>query len=253
MSALLVGLAITFGLVLTRISAFVFVSPFPGSQVPAQARIGLALVLAFAIAPAVGTSSAKLGPELALAVMGEAATGAVIGLLFRVGTSVAEIVGATYAQALGITMASSYDPAAGANVDPLTRLFTAIAGVVALSLGAHRIVLASVLASFHAVPLGGWLELEAAGPTTLRWFASSLDCGLRLALPAATVTVAIHLALGLATRAAPALQSFGFALPLTVVSGALVIIESANDVCAGIGTHLSNLMSVIESALAHGS
>lgn len=251
LAALVVSLAIGFALVATRTAAFVFVSPFPGPSAPPTARVGLALALALAIAPSLGPSRfSTLGGGAVLATFAEAATGATIGLIFRIGMSAADVLGSTIAHALGLNMASTYDPSANGHVDPLTRITTRVAMGVALAVGAHRVVLGAVLASFRVAPPGAFLDVSAAAPAALLWAQASLDCGVRLAMPAVTVALTVQLALGLATRAAPALQAFGVSLPLTLASGVLVLAEGSGDSLAGIASHLGALADVVGHTLA---
>ena len=147
------SLAVALGLVVARMSAFVTVSPFPGPMVPTKIKVGLVLVLAFVATP-FGAKTPAVGPMLVAAGMAEVATGAAIGLIFRIGTMSADLVGAAIGQSMGLSLGASYDPAQGQNVDPLARIISNAGMLVAFAIGAHRVVIGAVVGSMRAVPLG---------------------------------------------------------------------------------------------------
>ncbi|MBX3186744.1 MAG: flagellar biosynthetic protein FliR [Labilithrix sp.] len=248
---LAISMAIAFALVATRMSAFVAVSPFPGPLVPTKIKIGLVLLLAASVAPiappaGVTGPGGAIGPGVVLATLAEAATGAAIGFVFRIGMSAAEVVGATLAHAMGLTFASSYDPLHGSNDDPLARILTGAATLGAFAVGAHRVVIGAVIASVRIVPLGSFPDPAALLPGLLTWTSRSIDCGLGLAMPVLTVSLAVQLSLGLVARAAPSLQIFSVGLALMFASGFLVFAVGAGDTLAAVVAHLAEVPSVLE-------
>lgn len=251
---LVTSLAIAFALVASRMAAFVLVSPFPGSSTPTQVRVGLTLLLAVVATPLVSAARAPaFGPGLVGAALAEMAVGAVIGFVFRVAMSAAEVLGAALAHALGLSFASSYDPIQATSTDALSRLVTSVAMLVAFAVGAHRVVLGAVIASYRAVPLGAGLDLDVASTAMLAWVERSLECGLGLAVPAMAVALVVQVALGLVARAAPALQIFSVGLAVSLGSGLLVMMAGAADSLAGLAAHMSDLRIVLERVLASPS
>jgi flagellar biosynthetic protein FliR len=251
MFELFIASAIAYALVATRMAAFVVTSPFPGPAAPAQVKIGLVLLLALAAAPVVGASSVPpFDLRLVPAALAEITVGAAIGFVFRVGTSAADVLGASIAHAMGLSLASSYDPALGTTSDPMARLVTTAAMLAALAVGAHRIVIGAVVASLQAFPIGTAPDLGAVAPALLDWVARAVDCGVGLALPAITVSMAVQLALAMVARAAPSLQVFSVGLSLTLVSGLLVVLTGSGAMLAGIAALLEEAGLVLATALA---
>lgn len=241
-----------FALLATRMAMFVMTSPFPGAHVPKEIRVGIALLFAVAATPLAGSCHIAFGPELVLAVLAEAMTGAAIGFIFRVGMSVADVLGSTWAHAMGLTFASSYDPAQSTTTDTLSRIVSYAAMLVALAMGAHRVALGVVIASVRLVPVGHALDVGTLLPGVLRWVSRTIECGLGLAVPAMTVSVVVQVALGLVARAAPSLQIFSVGLAVSLASGALVILTGLGDSLGGLGAHLMNLNLVFERLIALG-
>jgi len=251
---MVMSLAVAFVLVATRMAAFIAVSPFPGASTPTHMRIGLVILLSAAATPMAALSrTPAIGLPLAVAVLGDAMTGAAIGFVFRVGLSAAEILGSTLAHSMGLTFAASYDPVQASNTDALTRVFTSAGMLVAFAVGAHRVVIGAAIASFRVVPLGGFLDLQALAPGMLAWISRSIECGLGLAVPAMTVSIVVQVALGLVARAAPSLQIFSVGLAVSLGSGLVVLLAGARDSFAGVAAHFGDLRFVFERVIAPGS
>ena len=250
---LVLGLGVAFAFVLSRMAAFVAVSPVPGSWVPARVRVGLALLLALSAMPVVPASRVPLGPALVAPLFGEVVVGVAVGLVFRIVLAAADLLGAQAAQAMGLTFAAVYDPTQASTVDPLTRLVTLLATVLALRVGAHRVVLGGLLASVQAVPVGAAPNAAAMGPELLDLLAGSVACGLGLALPVVAVCLAVQLAVALVSRAAPSLQIFSVGLAVTLGGGLVVLLAGAEDALAGLAAQLGTLASAIERTLGAGT
>ncbi len=201
---LLMSMAITFALVATRMAGFVVASPFPGAAVPTEIRVGFAILLSAAATPLVATGhTPAIGLPLVMAAIGEMLTGTAIGFLFRVGMSAAEVLGSTLAHAMGLTFASSYDPAQATNTDALTRIVSSVATLTAFAIGAHRVVIGAAIGSLRVVPIGGFLDVATYAPGALSWITRSIEAGLGLAVPAVTVAIVVQVADGLVARAPP--------------------------------------------------
>jgi flagellar biosynthetic protein FliR len=251
MANLVLTFALGFALVMTRMAAFVAISPFPGPTVALQVRIGLVILLAVSATPALGTVPVHFDASAIGAAFGEAATGAAIGLIFRIAMMAADTLGGALAHAMGLTLASTFDPALGTQTDPFSKLVTTMSMVLAMALGAHRLVIGAVIASVEVVPLGTAPSLDAVFPTTLDWMSRSFDAGLGLAMPCVTVSLAVQIGLALVGRAAPSLQIFSIGLSITIGSSLLVIVVGARDLLAGLAARFSEIAPVLGRALAH--
>jgi flagellar biosynthetic protein FliR len=249
-ATLIMSMAVTFALVVTRMAAFVAVSPFPGAAIPTETRVGLTLILAVAATPLAVPVHLTLSPQLVLAALGEAMTGAAIGFVFRVGMSAAEVLGSSFAHATGLTFASTYDPSQQGSTDALTRMISTTAMLVVFALGAHRVVISAAIGSFRVVPVGGMVDLSTYMTGILSWMMRSIECGLGLAVPAMTIAIVVQVAIGLVARAAPALQVFSVGLTVSLASGLVVVLAGLRDSMAGIAAHFMDFGLVLERVLA---
>jgi flagellar biosynthesis protein FliR len=228
---LAIGWALTLGLVVARVAAFVVVSPFPGQATPKTQRVGLVFVLTVA-AMAGRAPIPKLFDVVSAApfVVKELAIGALIGLVFRIAIAGAEVAGELASQALGLGSPALYNPALGTQETSLSRVFSTFALLVALSMGAHRVVLQMLLGSFDALPVAAGASPSLAGPVLAEIVGQAVGLGLRMAFPVLAVSLAIQAGLALVARVAPSLQIFNVGFAILIGAGLLVLAASAREI-----------------------
>ncbi|MBX3196773.1 MAG: flagellar biosynthetic protein FliR [Labilithrix sp.] len=231
--------AAAFVLAAARVAGFVVTSPFPGRNVPNQAKIGLVLMLAW-IARAASPATPSLGLDLALlgVVPGELGIGIVIGFTVRVTFSAAEMLGASFAQATGLTFGQVYDPTLGGEDSVPSRVVTLFSMLLFLGLGAHRVALAYALESFRVLPLGHAVEIGAAAPSMVDFLGQAMDAGVRLSVPVMAIALAVQMTLALVARASPSLQVFSVGMGVTVAAGLLAILGTIDDAAVGLAAEL---------------
>lgn len=250
LAQLVTGMVVAFGLVLTRMAAFVAVSPVPGPMVPARIRVGLALLLAALVSPSLPPSRTAIGAALLAPLFGEVMIGVVVAFTFRLALVCADVLGALLAQGLGLTFAASYDPQAAATVDPLTHVVTTLASLVAIATGAHRVVIGALLASIEVLPPG---HVPPSGAFTLglvSLLGRAVEQGFSLAIPVVAVCLVVQLAVALVSRAAPQLQIFSVGITITLASGLVVLFAGLSDLFAGLVVHLASLTPTLERILS---
>ena len=239
----------TFALVVSRLSGMVVTAPFPGNHVPSQVKIGLTLVLAWVAAATLPSADLQLDLRLAGLAAAELAVGLVVGITFRITFSCAEIMGSSFSQSLGLTQGHVFDPMLESDDGVPGRIATMLAMLLVFALGAHRIALAYILESFHALPVGQGFSVTAAVPVLVDYAGAALAAGVRLGLPVAGVGLAVQITLALIARASPSLQIFSVGMTLSVIAGLLAILASAGDVTAGIAVELGQLAPRLEHVL----
>ena len=80
--------------------------------------------------------------------------------------------------------------------------------LLALTVGAHRVVLSYLIESLRVLPVGSNIDLAGALPLFISLSANALLVGVRLALPIVAVSLVLQLTLAMIARAAPSLQIF---------------------------------------------
>ena len=241
--------AATLALAVGRLAGMVGTSPFPGNNVPTPIKVGMVLALGWV---ALGSMpAANLTVDLALVGLtaSEVAVGLLIGLTFRITFACAEVMGATFSQSLGLTAAHVFDPMLESDDGVAGRIVTMLAMLLVIGLGAHRIAIAYVMQSFHALPVGHAVEVTQASPLLVAYAGEAIAAGVRLALPVVAVGLAVQVTLALVARASPSLQVFSVGMALSVGAGLLAMIGGMSDMTMGIAAELNNLGPRLEHVL----
>jgi flagellar biosynthesis protein FliR len=251
LAGLLLSRAVGFGLVVSRLSGFVLLSPFPGAHVSTSQRVGLVAVLAWVASAAVpaGASTGTLGLALLLQCATEIGVGLAIGLTFRLLFFAGESLGQVVSQAIGLSSPSVLNPTIENEDALVARLLTAIGMLLVLSVGAHRIAIAYLLESFRALPVGS--DLYAAG-AALRLADLAIDAfveGVRIGLPVVGVGLVVQTGLALIARAAPALQIFSVGLSVILATVFATLFWSLRDFGNALVAYDSTLATRLDDVL----
>ncbi len=209
---------ILFTLVFARTAGLVMTAPiFGAGALPIRVRALLAAALALLIAPVLWQGSAARidGPiQYGILLGGEVVVGAFLGFGVLVLVHGMTVAGVLISHAGGLSIAETFDPAAGENVPQFSRLLLLTAVCIFFLLGGHRMLMAGLMDSFAAIPPGrGALpDSLAEGYTTL--LGQSFSLGVRAAAPAVTALLLATLVLGVIGRTLPQLNvlSLGFGL-----------------------------------------
>ena len=212
---------VTVWLVFARAAGLVTRAPgFSHPSVPHAVRAGLALALAFAMAPHVVHARDVSLVAFAIAVAGEVALGAAIGFGASLLYDGAYFAGRTIDDYLGVR--GSVPGANVTNAQAFGRLWSSLFLLAFFACDGWVPLIDAFASSFDAVAPGafvsraGWLAFGLALPATL------LRAALLVAAPVIGVAASVHLALAAATRVVPRLTNVGIAFP-AVFAAALAV------------------------------
>ncbi|WP_420886535.1 flagellar biosynthetic protein FliR, partial [Bordetella pseudohinzii] len=198
-----------------RILALVGASPlFSESTIPIKVKIGLSFVLAAAIAPGLPPmpTVSPSSYEGLLLLAQQVLIGVALGFAMRVIFAAVQTAGEYVGLQMGLSFASFFDPATGANTAVLSRFLNIIAMLVFLALDGHLLMLAALVRSFDVLPLTpAVLDRNGLG-VLVQWSGTIFVSGLLLSLPLVCALLTINLAMGILNRAAPQLTVFAVGL-----------------------------------------
>jgi flagellar biosynthesis protein FliR len=237
---------------LARLSGVVAVSPIPWSNTPKRIRAGLIIFL-LAVVHGSGKSPVTEMPSAGWAAMHmstEFLVGLCIGMIVRLSVAAAEIAGSTLAVPMGFSAAQAFDPTIGSVDSALTRLFRNMTLLMALIAGLHRVMLHTLLSSFHLLPVGTAAHLEASLPLMLELTTHIIGVGVRLALPVLSLLLMANMALAFVARAAPTMQIFNVGFAVLFAVGAVGLLLSLPEVAREITREFSQNAQYFERLLA---
>ena len=203
-----------------RISSALLIVPVFGSrQLAPRIRMLLALLLTLIIAPLLPAppAAALFGSVWWTLLQQQIAIGLLIGftlqLAFEAVTLGAELISAS----AGLSFAQLADPLRGVTVPVIGQFLGIAATLLFLALGGHLTLIEWLLRSFALMPVGGeGPGLPEAG-SLLRFSGALFAGGLLLALPVMIALLAVNLAMGVVSRAAPSLNLFAVGFPISLL------------------------------------
>ncbi|WDY57893.1 flagellar biosynthetic protein FliR [Pseudomonas sp. PSKL.D1] len=225
-----------------RLLAFFMSDPILGHKnVSNQVKVGLALLIAFLLAP-------NLPPMPDIAVFSWAGFGVIVeqmligmslGMIMRITLAVVEMAGEICGMQMGLAFASFFSADTGTNSQVLSRFLSLVTILMFLALGGHLMVLELLASTFTRLPIGhfgfnpnAWNLLAQHGGTIFL-------TGLLLALPMVGALLIINLAMGILNRVAPQLTVFSVGFPATLFVGMVLLMVVVGD----LGQFLAGLLN----------
>ena len=213
-----IGKSILGTLVFARVGGLVATAPMFGVQAaPVRIRAMLAIALTMLVLPlqwdvmvVVPDNPANYGVLLAR----EAIIGAAIGLGVMILIAAMGLAGELIGYAAGLTISDVFDPSSGEDTPHFSHLMMLLAICIFLSIGGHRMVMAGLLDTFQAVPLGSFVSPQSLVDAFTTLVTQSFSLGIRAAAPTVTSLLLATIALGLIGRTLPQVNilAVGFGL-----------------------------------------
>jgi flagellar biosynthetic protein FliR len=202
-----------------RGTGFVLVAPpFNSSAVPGPVKAAMALALAVTV---YGRLSPGLGNPTAgfLIVTGvtEVAIGAALGFLVQVLFSAVQTAGGILDVTGGFTLQPAYDPLSLTTNGPVGKLHFQLATTLLFTSGGHLLMVRGFVESYKGLPLGASLPTGHLAQDLIKAFSMMFLAALQLAGPMVAVLLLADIALGLLSRAAPALNVFQTSFPVKIM------------------------------------
>jgi flagellar biosynthesis protein FliR len=239
-------------LALARVAGFVLTAPpFNTRGIPGRARAGFALALAVPLAvwtspnaPDLGTG-AFIGPML-----WQIVTGAALGFLVALAVAAIQTVGDLIDVAGGFSISAGQDPLLLSQSTVMGRLHQLIAVTLLFVADGHLMILQGLARSIQLMPMPN-LDWTDYSRVLVESFAGMIVAAIQITAPVLAVLLLADLALGLLTRAAPAMNAFALAFPLKILLSLLLIGLVLSQIPGALGT-LVNQAAVTMIRLAGG-
>jgi flagellar biosynthesis protein FliR len=195
--------------------------------VPLRVRISLAALIAIAAQPtlpplAPEVASVVLGsPQSLLLVLQQVVIGLSLGFAVRVVFAAVEYAGEVTGLQMGLNFAGFFDPVSATSATASSRFFGTMVAWLFIVMGGHLIVIAALVQSFSAFPVGPEPFAFVRQMQPHRWGAEIFATWLWIALPLVTMLLFVNLVLGAISRVAPQINIFAIGFPITLSVGLL--------------------------------
>jgi flagellar biosynthetic protein FliR len=209
----------------SRISAVLLVAPiFSSTLVTVRTRISLALLLTFLIYPLYDWPIIDVTSGLGFVLfLQQVLIGVAIGIIMHFAFAAITSAGAFIATSMGLSMAVVADPVNGHQSPVLAQFLLVLATLVFLSIGGHLIIIEMMLDSFRLIPINEFYVNREMLWAILQWSSLIFSGGVMIALPAMVTMLLTNSAMGVISRAAPALNVFAVGFPASLFFGLIRI------------------------------
>ncbi|MCC6992200.1 MAG: flagellar biosynthetic protein FliR [Acidobacteria bacterium] len=212
------------GILVARPGALIAAAPaFGGAFAPPPVRIGLAIVIAVLLVPAVPPETYASTSSLSLVVAREMAIGVVMALALRAVLAGAELGGHLTGSQLMLSYGSVVDPQGGVRSNLVANLYGNLALVTFLLMNGHHALLRALAASYTASPIGGGSIGPSLAGMVIQLLGIVFVLGARLAAPIVVVMLLVEVGTAIMARVAPSLNLLAVAPPIRVAVGLLAM------------------------------
>jgi flagellar biosynthetic protein FliR len=210
-----------------RCGAALMAAPMVGGMaVPAPVRILLAIVLGFFVASWVplAPAPAMLGFAAILAVLHEVLVGVALGFVLQLAFAIPLIAAEQISGTMGLAIATSIDPASGAQSGALGTFFGLVLSLLFYAIGAHLLWFQLLVESYRLLPAGEFAFGAWRAQSVFMFMGYGLATAAAIALPVVLVLLLVQIVTGLVARSAPSLNLFALGLPAGVLAGIAALI-----------------------------
>ena len=237
-----------------RLSAFFISSPFLGSRIiPLNIKIVFSLIISFFYFGYLSDIeiSEQILDNLLTIVVVEALIGLSLGLTLTIWFAAAGLAGEKIASTTGLGFSQMVDPDTGGQTPVMSMILDLFLITIFLSLNGHLIAIEFLFKSFEifnindglpSIELVG-LGIEAAG--------AMFYTGGLIMLPVVGALLLTNIAVGVITRAAPQLNMFSFAFPVTMILAFFIMYISSQTIGNAFAELTKSSLESIENVLAN--
>ncbi len=209
-----------------RVLALFSALPVLGTRtVPVRVRVALAFFVALAAQPVLPPLPPEVAtialdaPAAVLLVLQQVVVGLALGFAVRIVFAAVEFAGEIVGLQMGLNFAGFFDPVTASQSTATSRFFGTTVAWLFVVVNGHLLVIAAVVQSFAAFPIGPepFAFLRQTQPQV--WGAEVFRLGLWIALPIVAMLLFVNLVLGLISRVAAQMNIFAIGFPITVGVG----------------------------------
>jgi flagellar biosynthetic protein FliR len=207
-------------LALVRVSGVMVFAPFFSSHaLPVRTKAVFAGALAFLLGPVVAALPHAVADLTFSSLLGELAVGLVYGLSLTLLNEMLLIAGQIAGLQFSFSLVNLMDPSTSIETPLLGDLFQLMGTLTILAAGLDRILLASLVRSFRAAPLGAFALRPPVALEIVRAAGGVFLAAVELAAPVLAATILVEIAVALLGKLSPQLPVMFLTVPLKTLTG----------------------------------
>jgi flagellar biosynthetic protein FliR len=214
-------------LALVRVSGMVAFAPFFSSNaLPMRSRAVFVGAVAFLLAPLVATLPGARTAIGFSSFLGELAVGLVYGLILALLNEMLLFAGQIAGLQFSFSLVNLMDPASSIQTPLMGELFQLMGTLVLIGAGLDRILLASMVRSFRAAPLGAFVLAQTTPLAIVRATGGIFLAAVELAAPVLAATLLVEIAVSLLGKLSPQLPVMNMTVPMKTLTGLVILTGS---------------------------
>jgi flagellar biosynthesis protein FliR len=214
-------------LVFARMSGALLFNPFFGRRnVPAIAKIGLAMLASILLTPVLQVPVPVFSStvSLMLSLLKEMLVGFALGFLMNLFLSWVVIAGEVMDMEIGLGMARMYDPLSNVSMPIAGTMFNLMITLVFFSSNGHLTLIRIIASSCQLFPPGPAFFDFQAGSYLALMFGDMVVLALKLAMPVIATELLTEAGMGVLMRIVPQINVFVASLQVKIAIGLAIII-----------------------------
>jgi flagellar biosynthetic protein FliR len=240
-------------LALVRVSGMMVFAPFFSSNaLPLRTKAVFAGALAFLLAPLVAGLPQAQAAITFSSLLGELAVGLVYGLSLTLLNEMLLFAGQIAGVQFSFSLVNLMDPGSSIETPLLGDLFQLMGTLTILAAGLDRILLASLVRSFRAAPLGAFTLRPPAALAIVRAASGVFLAALELAAPVLAATLLVEIAIALLGKLSPQLPVMFLNVPMKTLTGFVLLLGSLALWPRFIEARFAGLLDMAERLIAAG-
>jgi flagellar biosynthesis protein FliR len=214
-------------LTLVRVSGILVFAPFfSASAIPVRAKAVFAGAVAVLLAPLVATLPRAHAEIDFAALIGELAVGLIYGLILALLNEMLLFAGEIAGLQFSFSAVNLLDPTSSIQTPLMGDLFQLVGTLVLIAAGLDRILLASLVRSFRAVPLGTYAIQPITSHAIVESAGGIFLAAVELAAPVLAATMLVEIPVALLSRLSPQLPVMSLTVPMKTLVGFAVLTGS---------------------------
>jgi flagellar biosynthetic protein FliR len=236
-----------FVLILARVAALLVQMPFFGDKTINRSTRMVLVISVTVIIASVLSFDPRYVPQsslmMLLAIGREAAIGWMLGTCVRIIFAGVEAAGELMGSQMGLSVATMLNPALGSQEVITANLLRMLVVLLFLIINGHHLLLAGLVKSFDALPLGlAPLNLSAGSWHIVQMGHYIMDIAVSLSGPILVVIFILDFSLGLISRVAPQVNVFNLGFQLKPPLGMFVLLVTIPFLTERILFYLSKIL-----------
>jgi flagellar biosynthetic protein FliR len=230
-------------LVMVRLSGLMVFAPvFSSAAISPKVKAAFVIAMTVLLAPAVAVVPGARATLDMTAILGELGVGLVFGLSLSLMNEALVFAGALLGMQFSFSLVNLIDPNSKVETPVLGQMLGWLGVLVVFGAGLDRTLIAGVVRSFCAVPVGRAVIEAKTGAAVVFMASGIFMAGLQLAAPVIAAALAVEVTISLVARLSPQLPAMVVSVPLKTMVSYAVLIASLAVWPAWIERHFTALL-----------